>query len=198
MPQAGFVHSQVNEVRRGARGVRVTTEAEVSQWYDLVVLACHADQSLRLLHDPSDLERKLLSAFAYQRNDTLLHLDQSVMPRAKNCWASWNYRFDKVGATTHYWMNSLQGVSRERNYFVSLDSHHLIDRSLVLKEIVYHHPLFDLNALRAQRDLHKLNLYSRKEQVFFCGSYFGYGFHEDALASSLRLAEQLCGSVLCK
>jgi len=187
----------VTEVRRSARGVKVSTIDGDCQIYDKVALACHADEALALLHDPSETEIRLLSAFSYQRNETLLHVDASVMPNQHRCWASWNYRLDSRGASTHYWMNSLQDVSRKTNYFVTLNGEHLVDKNKVLRRMTYHHPLFDLKAITAQEKLPELNASTQKEQVYFCGSYFGYGFHEDALTSSLNLAKQLIGNAVC-
>ncbi len=146
------------------------------------------------------VERELLSAFSYQRNETILHVDSSVMPSAKRCWASWNYRFDETGASTHYWMNSLQNVSKKKNYFVTLNGEHLVNQDRILKRMTYHHPLFNVGALRAQTRLSELNSETPGEndrQVYFCGSYFGFGFHEDALASAAKLAAHLTAGVLC-
>ncbi|MBX9687584.1 MAG: hypothetical protein K2X27_12830, partial [Candidatus Obscuribacterales bacterium] len=140
-------------------------------------------------------ERRLLSAFKYQSNNVTLHSDRAVMPAARPCWSSWNYLIDKDGrASTHYWMNSLQGVSKKQDYFVSLNAEHLIDEKLSHRSFVYEHPLFTIDALNAQAELPILN--QRASQVYFCGSYFRYGFHEDALCSALELANTLCGSLV--
>lgn len=197
LPSLPRLRDEVIEVRRSQRGVRVTTNIGDSALYDKVVLACHADEALKILSDPLEKERRLLAAFKYQRNDTLLHVDRAVMPRQRRCWASWNYRLDEFGASTHYWMNGLQNVSRNKDYFVTLNGEHLVDKNRVLSRMTYHHPLFDMNAIEAQKQLPELNSYSYNDQVFYCGSYFGYGFHEDALTSSLNLVKQLVGSALC-
>lgn len=190
--------SKVVEVRRGTRKVSVTTSDGETRDYDQVALACHADQALHMVADPTPDEARLLSAFSYQENNTILHTDKRVMPSTRRCWASWNYRIDDSGASTHYWMNSLQRVSEKRDYFVTLNGVHLVDRSQILKRLSYHHPLFDLNALRAQSELQVLNERSPGNKIFYCGSYFGYGFHEDALKSAHQLAEVLRGKVLCR
>lgn len=185
------------EVTRDSKAVRVKDASGEEREFDQVVFACHADQAIALLKNPREEEREILSAFSYQRNDTTVHTDSSVMPHHKRCWASWNYRLAHDGSSTHYWMNSLQNVSDRENYFVSLNADHLIDQKKVLKRMVYHHPLFDVSALRAQQRLPELNRNSYKDQVFYCGSYFGFGFHEDALRSSIKLAELLTGTRVC-
>lgn len=197
MPSLSIINKRVTSVKRGSDAVTVFTEDGGQQAYDMVAFACHADQALKLLHEPKLEERQILGAFAYQRNDTLLHTDSKVMPKEFGCWASWNYRLDKNGSSTHYWMNSLQNVSRQANYFVTLNGGHIIRDSRVLKRIVYRHPIFDLPALRAQMRLRFLNEQSYRDQIFFSGSYFGYGFHEDALLSSAKLAQHLAGKVIC-
>jgi predicted NAD/FAD-binding protein len=151
-----------------------------------VVVAAHADEALAALDEPSALESKLLKCFKYQANTATLHSDERVMPRAKRAWASWNYRVDGSSASTIYWMNSLQGVSEKRNYFVSINDPGAVEPSLVHQRIDYHHPLYTLEAARAQEDLPKLN---EDGKLYFCGSYFKYGFHEDALSAGLQAAE---------
>jgi predicted NAD/FAD-binding protein len=197
LPSEPRLRKAVNKVKRSARGVQLSTTDGDCETYDKVVLACHADQALAVLDQPTEKEKCLLSGFSYQRNETLLHMDSSVMPNQRRCWASWNYRLDSHGASTHYWMNSLQDVSRKKNFFVTLNGEHLVNQDKVLRRMTYHHPLFDLNAIEAQEKLPELNASAYKEQVYFCGSYFGYGFHEDALTSSLNLAKQLMGNAVC-
>lgn len=184
-------------VTRDSRAVIVKDSNGDEREFDQVAFACHADEALALLTDPRQEEKDILGAFSYQRNDTIVHTDCSVMPTSKRCWASWNYRIGKDGSSTHYWMNSLQNVSDRENYFVSLNADHLINQKKILKRMVYHHPLFDLPALEAQKRLPELNRNSYKDQIFYCGSYFGFGFHEDALRSSIQLAELLTGSRVC-
>ena len=198
LPSIPRIDSEVIEVSRAADRVYVITSSGNCQSYDKVVLACHADEALNILREPLEAERRLLGAFLYQPNEALLHTDINVMPRNKRCWASWNYRLDQHSNSTHYWMNSLQAVSKKKNYFVTLNGNKIVDERQILKRIIYHHPLFDSKAIKAQEQLMDDLIYnSHQNQVFFCGSYFGYGFHEDALSSSLKLAEYLSGGVLC-
>lgn len=181
--------SGVRSVEETAEGVAVTTAAGETLTFDRVVLACHADQALAVLANPDGDQRRLLSPFRYQRNRAILHTDERVMPKKRLAWASWNYRVTNRDATTHYWMNALQGVSQKRSYFVSLNTD--IPPEKTLFETTYEHPIFSLDAIRAQAELPSLNKRSPAQRIFFCGSYFKYGFHEDAYTSGLQAAEVL-------
>jgi uncharacterized protein len=186
------------KVSRSSGSVRVITEDGAETRFDKVILASHADETLRLLADPTPSERRLLSQFQYQPNIATLHTDESFMPRTRACWASWNYRIDQQpdGTTrpsTHYWMNSLQGVSQRKNYFVSLNSHDRIAPDSILRRIDYHHPVFSLNAIAAQQELPALNRLAPDQSTYYCGSYFKYGFHEDAFTSGLDCARAVTG-----
>ena len=181
-------------VKREGGRVRVTDTAGKTESFDRAILACHADQSLKLLADADHDEQALLGEFHYQSNTALLHTDESVMPKTRRCWSSWNYRIrhdtaGQLAPSTVYWMNSLQGVSDRKNYFVSINGEDAVNPGSVLKRIEYEHPLFSLGAIRAQAQLPRLN--QRMSNVFFCGSYFKYGFHEDALTSALDLSRLL-------
>jgi predicted NAD/FAD-binding protein len=169
-------------------GVVVTDSHGVRQCFDAAVIASHADEALKLLTSPTDLQRQLLSHWKYQKNIATLHCDESVMPKARRAWASWNYRVDRLGPSTVYWMNSLQGVSDKKNYFVSINDPGNIDQSKIYQEIEYHHPLYTNEAVATQHLLPNLN---EEGKIFFCGSYFKYGFHEDALSAGLGAAAVL-------
>jgi len=162
--------------------------------FDRVIIATHGDQALMLLEQPTAIEKRLLSTFKYQYNKAVLHTDESIMPKAKLAWSSWNYRIQqqdgKLQPSTIYWMNRLQQVSDKKNYFVSINPHHNLDEKKIITEIDYEHPLFDVPAINAQTQLNNLN---QKGPVYFCGSYFKYGFHEDAFASAVNLCSQLLG-----
>ena len=169
----------------------ITTSSGLTERYDAVIMASHADQTLKFLENASEDQRRLLSAFHYQKNDASLHTDTSVMPRQRLAWASWNFRVEPgpdghQRACTHYWMNALQGVSKKRDYFVSLNSDDRIDHNCILYRTSNTHPVFTLDAIRAQRELPMLN---RQGSLFFCGSYFRYGFHEDACMSGFEAAK---------
>jgi predicted NAD/FAD-binding protein len=184
-------------IRRVIKNVNVTLADGSEGTFDKVIVACHADQAMNLLADPTQQEINLLSPFKYQPNDTVVHTDISVMPKRKLAWASWNYRVDAGpghGRTsTHYWMNALQGVSNQKEYFVSLNYTDQIAPEKVLRRIHYEHPLFDLAAIRAQEGLPELNRISAEQSTYYCGSYFKYGFHEDAFGSAVNLCEVILG-----
>jgi predicted NAD/FAD-binding protein len=190
----------VRVVRQGGgRGVSVLTADGGTHAFDRVVVATHGDQALRLLVNPTRDEARLLGAFKYQSNVATLHTDSSVMPVEKRAWASWVYQIsrDELGRivpATHYWMNRLQGVSEREQYFVSINRPEQIDPARVIRRIDYTHPLFDLGALAAQGELPALNAAGRgTTETFFAGSYFRYGFHEDAFMSAVQLSELLLG-----
>jgi predicted NAD/FAD-binding protein len=165
-----------------------------SQHFDRIILACHGDQALDLLDNPTDHERRLLGAFHYQKNKAVLHTDTSVMPKTRLAWSSWNYRIrvqqGKLMPSTIYWMNRLQDVSKNMPYFVSINPHDDLAPNKILRTIDYEHPLFDLPAIAAQQQLQQLN---SSGPVYFCGSYFNYGFHEDAFTSAINLCTRLRG-----
>jgi predicted NAD/FAD-binding protein len=189
--------SPVASVEASADQATVRTKDGAAHTFDRVILAAHADESLALLQSPTPLQAKLLSAFRYQANETLLHTDTTVMPQRKLAWAAWNYRMEPSGEgerpSTHYYMNRLQGVSDRENYFVSLNYADRIDPEKVLWRTNYTHPIFDRGALMAQHHLPSINAESPDQRIFFCGSYFRYGFHEDALASGVQCAHAVCG-----
>ncbi len=193
--------------RKALRVCRVSGKAQVTaadgsvREFDKVILACHGDQALALLADPTDLEARLLRCFKYQPNTATLHTDASLMPRRSRCWASWNYRIDRdpdgrIVPTTHYWMNSLQGVSRRVNYFVSLNCHERISPEKILRRIEYEHPLFDAAAIATQRELPQLNRLSPTQSTYYAGAWFKYGFHEDGFTSALECARAVTGEPL--
>jgi len=189
----------ITSVHRGPNGVTLTDASGGTGQYDRVILACHADQALRLLADPTPDETRLLGAFHYQSNLATLHTDASVMPRTKLAWSSWNYSLaqDPRGHSvpaTHYWMNRLQGVSDRENYFVSVNGADCIAPDKILRRIPYDHPLFSLEAVSAQAELPRLNGEARgRTETYFAGAWQRYGFHEDGLLSAANLCQQLLG-----
>jgi predicted NAD/FAD-binding protein len=127
-----------------------------------------------------------------------LHSDPALIPSRRNAWASWNYRVENDGggepvSTFTYYMNPLQGVSKKRDYFVTVNDHGKIDPAKIHRRFDYHHPLFDYDAIRSQPELHELN---RDGRIFFAGAYFNYGFHEDALRSGLEVSRTIMGQEL--
>lgn len=185
-------NSPVTAVTRAADGVTVRTRTS-SEKFDRVVLATHADESLSLLTDASPEEARLLSAWTYHRNPTVLHTDATVMPTDRRLWASWNYhrrsgasRSGPLQAT--YYMNRLQGLKSERDYFVSLNASAEIAPSSIIYSVEFTHPGYSPHSFDAQRGLRDLNGTNR---TYYSGSYMGYGFHEDAVASSVDVAGRM-------
>jgi len=189
--------ARISSVRRTSRGVIVNHENGVAERFDHVVIATHADQALRLLGDPDPEERRFLGSFSYTKNTAVLHSDPALMPRRRRVWSSWNYlsRQGDDGSSrvsVSYWMNRLQTIDPRVPLFVTLNPHRdPADRS-VLQVFEYDHPAYDLAAVDAQRSLWQLQ---GVRNTWFCGSYFGAGFHEDALQSGLAVAEQLGGAL---
>jgi len=182
----------VCEVRRINNGVIVTDMHGHSERYDHVVMASHADQSVKMLTDPSSEERDLLGEFRYSRNLAVLHTDESFMPKRRAVWSSWNYLGSRnaaqEGVCVTYWMNRLQNIESEKPLFVTLNPPRPPRAGTLLHSEVYDHPIFDAKTIAAQR---RLWLLQGKRNTWFCGAYFGAGFHEDGLQAGLAVAEQL-------
>jgi len=184
---------------RFGQGVAVRTSAGRVHTFDKVILACHGDQAHRLLAAPTFDEDRLLREFRYQPNVATVHTDSSVMPRTRRAWSSWNYEIardhaGRVSTATHYWMNSLQGVSDRENFFVSIDRPEAIAPDRVVRRINYEHPLFSLGAVRAQAEIPALNAAARGgTETYFAGAWQRFGFHEDGLLSAVRLCSTLLG-----
>lgn len=177
----------VRSLRRGPDGVELTTDDGERHPFDHVVVAAHADQALALLEDPSDDERRLLGAFAYTTNETVLHTDARLLPRTRQARASWNYRLGDDGRpTVTYSLNRLQALDGETEYCVSLNQ--AVDDEHVIRRLTYEHPLFTVESLRAQRELPGL---SGVRHTSYAGAHHGNGFHEDGLASGVRAAAGL-------
>jgi predicted NAD/FAD-binding protein len=181
-------------VARTAGGVRLGTRRGTwTEPFDQVVLACHADQALPMLTQPTDAETRLLGAFPYTRNHAVLHRDPALMPRRRAVWSSWNYLADRRGdamPTVTYWMNRLQPHLPKEPLFVSLNPHVAPRPEHLIRTEVYEHPRFDAGAIAAQRELWSLQ---GQQRTWFCGAYFGSGFHEDGLQAGLAVAEALGG-----
>lgn len=157
--------------------------------FDEVVFACHGDQILPLLAQPTDAERQILSCFTTTRNEACLHTDSSLLPKHPAARASWNYLLGDAGkVTVTYHMNRLQSLRTADNYCVSLNANGAVDAGRALRRMVYEHPLFTQNAIRGQDRWREI---SGKNHTHFCGAYWFYGFHEDGVRSGLRVAESL-------
>jgi predicted NAD/FAD-binding protein len=193
LPGSAHAGTPVVRVQRASAGVRVLTADGADHVFDAAVLACHADEALRLIDSPRPAETAVLSKFGYQENRTILHSDATLMPRHRRVWSSWNYLAATGASGTErvsvsYWMNRLQGLPGSRQFFVSLNPLREPRPESVVAELSYHHPVFDAEAMRAQGLLGQLQ---GRDRLWFCGSYAGYGFHEDALASAVEVARLL-------
>jgi predicted NAD/FAD-binding protein len=178
----------VRRVRRHADRVEITAGRDGVEVFDHVIFACHSDQALRVLEDPSPTERELLAAFPYQRNEAVLHTDRSVLPRRRLAWAAWNYhlrRDDPSAVAVTYNMNILQRLASRHTFCVTLNDDAGIAPERVIQRFDYDHPVYTTGRAAAQRRHHEVIDASRTS---FCGAYWGYGFHEDGVKSALRVA----------
>ncbi|MBS29162.1 MAG: NAD/FAD-binding protein [Alphaproteobacteria bacterium] len=187
-------HNQIRTLTRTGNGIEALDQHGVLRRYDHVVIASHADQALGMLGDATPAEAALLGAISYTRNRAIMHTDPAQMPSRRSAWASWNYlgHRDEGGGPPHlsYWMNRLQNLDTPEDVFVTLNPSRPVASEHILRTFEYDHPFFDARALEAQRRLWSLQGH---RNTWFCGSYFGFGFHEDALQSGLAVAEELGG-----
>lgn len=190
----------VQRVFRDSDSVRIVSAAG-QESFDQVVFATHADQTLRMLADPSDDEVATLGCFPYQANDAVLHTDARQLPQRAVAWASWNYRIPQVGqvhlASVTYDLNRLQNLGLSRPLLLTLNDTPSIDPAKIIRRFIYHHPSFQRNSIEAQRRHGAIS--GLKQRTHFCGAYWGYGFHEDGVNSALAVAKQFgIGLESCK
>ena len=178
-----YKNYKVEKLVRNDDNIRVIIGNEYID-YDHVVLATHADQSLRMLEKPTEEEKNILEKFNYVKNEAYLHTDEKLMPQKKRAWASWNSVSDGDKTCITYWLNKLQNLETTKNYFLTLNPVFKIDDNYVIKKIDFTHPYLNSENTELQKDL---RLIQGKKRTWFCGSYFGYGFHEDGLKSSIDL-----------
>jgi predicted NAD/FAD-binding protein len=180
----------VTAVARDPDGVTVTAAGAPAERFDHVVIATHSDQARRMLTDATDREHELLTAIPYRRNEAVLHTDERLLPRRRRAWASWNYHLLGEVASRPaltYWMNNLQSLDADREFCVTLNRTESIDPSKVIATIPYAHPVYTPDAVTAQRSREEICGAAR---THFCGAYWGWGFHEDGVASALRVTER--------
>ncbi|MEM6482765.1 MAG: FAD-dependent oxidoreductase [Pseudomonadota bacterium] len=182
----------VSGIRRSGNGVEIRAEGCEWDLYDEVVLATHGDLSLSLLSDPSEAEYAALKGVTYQQNDVMLHADESIMPKRRAVWSSWNYaeapakRSGQIDIT--YWMNSLQPIPHADPHFVTLNSTRPIKDELIYDQTSLRHPIYDLAMLHSQEAVRQLN---GARNTWFCGAWMKNGFHEDGLSSALDVADAM-------
>jgi predicted NAD/FAD-binding protein len=169
----------------------VTFQNGSQETFDKIVIAVHADEAFRLLEDPSEDEKRLLSSWKYSQNRVFLHTDMNWMPANRRSWASWNYikmpeNKKDSPITLTYYMNRLQNLKTKKEYLVTLNPSRTIKNEAIIKQIDYTHPLYCFSAFESQKELANLN---GANNTFFCGSYFGYGFHEDGVKSAIEVGK---------
>ena len=179
------INSQVTKVIRIQEKAVVYTKDD-KQTYDHVFLACHSDQALKVLDNPTNIERQTLSSIKYNINIATLHTDSSLMPSRREAWSSWNYlvpQNSSKNVKVTYYMNRLQSLKAKNDYFVSLNMNEKINPHNIIKTIEYTHPFFDKNAINAQKSFSKIN---GTMNTWYCGAYWRHGFHEDGVWSGMQ------------
>jgi predicted NAD/FAD-binding protein len=185
-----YLNTPVRQIKRFSNHAIVRTDAG-ERYYDQVVLACHSDQALELLQDPDPAERTILSSIRYRDNDVVLHTDTGVMPENRRAWASWNYALtsDRTGPPrVTYDMNRLMGLDGPHRFLVSLNDTSRIDPAKILGRFRYAHPIFTVEGARAQQRWQEIN---GRRCTWYCGAWWGKGFHEDGVASAQRVTDAL-------
>ncbi len=181
-----FKNYKINKVTRSDNAARVFYGGESEYFeYDKVVIATHADEALSIIDVPSNNEKDILSNFKYKKNLAVIHSDETVMPKKRINWSAWNtFVSENNDSSVTYWLNLLQNLDIEKNIFLTLNPHFNIDEKLVIDKIQFSHPYYDHHTLKNQK---KLDLLQNKQNILFCGSYHGYGFHEDGIKSTLNM-----------
>jgi len=186
-----FKNYNISRVVRNDLGAKIYYGGENEFFdYDKVVIATHADEALNIIHNPTVDEEEILKNFKYRENTAVIHFDDSIMPRNKKAWCSWNSSMSKddIGKTSvTYWLNQLQNLKIDRDIFLTINPFREISESQIFKKVRFTHPYYDNAALSNQINLNIQN----KKNILFCGSYFGYGFHEDGIKSSIDMLKTL-------
>ena len=186
-----ILNCPVQSVRRTPEGIEVHSATRGYEQFEHVVFACHSDQALQLLADPTATESELLGAFPYEANTAVLHTDSSVLPRRRRAWAAWNYHIQSAAsdkATVTYNMNILQGLRSQNVFCVTLNGADHIKPQRIIQQIAYHHPIYTTRRAAAQRRHNEL---IDANDTSFCGAYWGNGFHEDGVNSALAVCQLL-------
>jgi uncharacterized protein len=185
-----FKNYFINKITRDNKEVKIFYGEENEFFnYDKVVIAVHADDALKIIHQPTAEEQRILKNFKYRGNTAVIHTDETIMPKNKKAWCSWNSSMDikNIGKTSvTYWLNKLQNLKIEKNIFLTINSFKEIPEKKIFKKINFTHPYYDENTLNYQK---QLKLIQNKKNILFCGSYFGYGFHEDGIKSAIEMLE---------
>ncbi len=181
-------NSKIKKIIRGNNIIKIVNEKNETFIFDKLVIATHADQAIEMLDTLLDCEKKLLSSFKYSTNKAFLHSDENYMPKRKKVWSSWNFlkQNNEKEFTVTYWMNKLQNIQGSKNYFVTINPK--LEPKKIIDQVIFEHPIFTLDTHNAQKELYKLQ---GNKNTYYCGSYFGYGFHEDGIQSATKIAELL-------
>jgi len=187
-----YKNYKINLIKRLSSSVQIYYgESNEFFEYDKVIIATHADEALSLIDNPLEEEKEILSNFSYKENLAVIHTDDKVMPRNKEVWSSWNscinYNNIPINSIT-YWLNLLQNLKCKKNIFLTLNPFMKISEKKIIKKVKFTHPYFNQNCLDYQN---KLDFLQNKKNILFCGSYFGYGFHEDGIKSSINMLKYL-------
>jgi predicted NAD/FAD-binding protein len=187
-----FKNYNINKIVRNNFGAKIFYGEENEFFnYDKVVIATHADEALKIIDNPTIDEELILKNFKYRGNTAVIHFDESIMPKNKNAWCSWNSSMsaDNIEKTSvTYWLNQLQNLKIDRNIFLTINPFREISADKIFKKVTFTHPYYDTEALSNQSNLNKIQ---NKKNILFCGSYFGYGFHEDGIKSSIKMLKTL-------
>ena len=187
-----FKNYEIKEVLRNKNNVRLYYGSSNEYFdYDKIVFATHADEALQLIKNPTEKEKNILINFKYKENIAYLHSDEQLMPDRKNVWSSWNSIIDKKDVNKScvtYWLNKLQNIKTKNNYFLTLNPIIPIEDKKIIKKVKFSHPFYDLETIKSQKHLMELQ---GTNNTWFCGSYFGYGFHEDGLKSTLNIVDKI-------
>ena len=187
-----YKNYKVHKLKRKSSGIDLYYGGQSEFFdYDKVVIATHADEALELIDKPLVDEKKILSNFSYKENIAYIHTDSRAMPKNKRAWCSWNSSIDDKDTKKNsisYWLNLLQNLKCKEDIFLTLNPYFEIDKSKILKKVSFTHPYYDQRALDTQHELSKLQ---NQRDLLFCGSYFGYGFHEDGIKSSIEMLKNL-------
>ena len=183
-----YTNVKIKKIIRNNKKIQLINSENKDYYFDKIIFATHADEALELLDSPSITERKLLSQFRYSKNKAFLHNDQTFMPKRKLAWSSWNFlkNFEEYKFSLTYWMNRLQNIPSSKNYFVTINP--IVIPNNVLDSTTFSHPIFSIQTHKAQKELNKIQ---GIKNTYFCGSYCGYGFHEDGIQSAAYIAELL-------
>ena len=182
-----YTNAKVNKISKSKEGIRVHYQDGIKT-FDKVILACHADQSSEILIENFSEEANLLKDFKYQKNTSILHSDINFMPKRKSVWSSWNYITETGNSgnlSITYWMNELQGINSSKPILLSLNPKSLPNPDLIYGQYSYSHPILDNNAINIQK---KLSSIQGKNNLWFCGAWTGFGFHEDGVKSAVEIA----------